>query len=181
MTYPNYPPSNDGDSYTAAASFHKAVMLRESARRRNANMQSQITKYEIAYRLNYVSSKLMDDEILVAGLTMPVGTPVHIPSTGPALVDRFVEQIRTDKPQVEAGVILKGKNTGERRRALEALGSAAMERIAESEDRNIWIDTTFSLALRGSACLTVAFDADLWPEDTDEQAHALAAYLASLE
>lgn len=160
------------DTYTASISYSEVAALRESARRRYTRLHAQIETYEGAYRLDYVNQRPAEDEIGVAGMRLPAGTPIHIPSTGPAIVDRFVEQVRTDRPRVEAGTIMRGRNTTERRRALESLATLVMERIAESEDRDVWHNVSFSLALRGCAAVTILFDPDRWPEDTAEQASA---------
>ncbi len=154
------------------------MSLRNAARRRNAAMQAQIREYEAAYALSYIDRN--DDRLTVAGMHIPNGTPVHLPSTGPATIDRFVEQLHTDRPHVSLGPILRGRNLDQRKRKLAAFGNYAMERIAESEDRNIWTDVIFSLTSRGSACVRLLFDPDMWPEDEAERKYAWPFLLRSV-
>ena len=153
--------------------------LRETARRQRSIMLAQIRLYEQAYTLDYVDDGRLvgNDDTTIAGQRFPAGTPVHIPSTGPALVDRFIEQLHIERWRVKSGKILRGRDVAERRRKLEAFGDYVMRRIDDSEDKNTWSDTVFSLALCGSACIRVLYDANEMPEDEGERVSAWPFYV----
>lgn len=108
---------------------------------------------------------------LPSGIKLPADTPVHYPSTAPAIVDHFVDQVRTSNPAVTIGPLGKGSRSEERRSLLEAFGRLTLERTTLTEDDPIWDYVTFGLGLLGASCLRVLFDESKWSDKAEEQAY----------
>lgn len=135
--------------------------LLEAAKTAARSMHQTMMEMEKAYELQ-----------LPLDIQLPVDAPLHVPSTGPAVVDHFVDQVRTANPQVKVGQLRRGPNTEQRRDKLEALGRYALDMIAVHQDEPLWDYATFHLGNLGAACFRILFDEDEWPEDSEEQKRA---------
>ena len=152
-----------------ATSVGDIVSLIGQADNYASRMNISIAEAENAYNLKYRVSSSPGTASSILGIRIPPETPVHTPSTGPAIVDHFVDQVRVVNPVVSVGPRLRGSKGTERREKLERFGSHVLSRIDINEDEPLWRYLVFQLSLFGASVVRVLFDETLWPTESDNQ------------
>ena len=133
------------------------------------NLISQSDTYDSAMRRSMLLAEDAYSLRLASGIKLPADTPVHYPSTAPAIVDHFVDQVRTENIEVSLGPLGKGSKAQERRDLLEAYGRYALEQLLIHEDEPLVDYMAFSLGLLGASVTRVLFDESKWSDNPDEQ------------
>ena len=100
---------------------------------------------------------------------LPQNFPVHIPSTAPAVVDHFKDQIRTGLARVEVPARGRGPTGRGKRQEMQNLHSHNLEMLQDYLDYDLWREGAFNLPFRGAHAYHVwcRLDAKEGDEDYD--------------